>query len=84
MSKPLLDRARQYRATLVKRHRVADLIDELAGEIEALRASLKECADDLEWEIAHNYEGTEQYPSMRRKRERDMAPVDRARKLLAS
>lgn len=55
---------------------------EAQAEIARLREALKECADDLEFEIEHTYEGTLQYPSMRRKRERDMAPVDKARKLL--
>lgn len=47
-----------------------------------LRAALKDCADDLEASVKHEYDGVLDYPSMKLKFDRDMQPVLRARELL--
>ena len=47
-----------------------------------LYASLKECSDDLEYEIAARFIGQENYPSMMHRKARDMQPVEDARLLL--
>ena len=53
------------------------------GRLEASNATLlealKECADDLESEVEHRYKDTKDYPSERRRYERDIAPVRKAR-----
>lgn len=56
----------------------------LSAEIERLRAALTECADDLEASVKAEYQGTLDYPSQRRKFERDMEPVRKARALLGA
>ncbi len=45
---------------------------------------LRELADDLAGHIAAHYGGSVGYPSMDRKRNRDMEPVNRARAMLAA
>lgn len=57
--------------------------DDLTAERDALRASLQECADDLEAYIEHDYSYRRDYPSQEAKRTRDMEPVVRARAVLA-
>lgn len=59
-----------------------DIVVRLHGKILALRAALKECADELEAEIEAHYKGLLVYPVMQRKRARDLEIIDRARKLL--
>jgi hypothetical protein len=52
-------------------------------DMEAIKAALSECADDLESMIAAQYAGSEKvYWSQRQKFDRDMEPVNRARALL--
>jgi GGDEF domain-containing protein len=52
--------------------------------ISRLAAALRECSDDLEAEIASRYGGSQfSYPSQSARYMRDMAPVERARALLA-
>ena len=63
-------------------HDLAKQSQEQQAEIERLRAALKECADDLEASVNAEYHGTLDYPSQRRKWERDLQPVAAARKLL--
>jgi hypothetical protein len=58
------------------------LCNEAADEIERLRASLRECADDLAAEIEYHYAGTKDYPSEKRRYERDIQSVIKARALL--
>jgi len=53
------------------------------AEITRLRAALRECADDLETEIKARYPAQVQiYPSEKRRFDRDMEMVRRARELL--
>lgn len=56
--------------------------NELLAENERLRAALLDCATDLQASVTAEYAGTLDYPVMRRKYERDMEPVNRARELL--
>jgi hypothetical protein len=58
------------------------LVWQLADEIERLRALVKTLADDLEDELKGHYRGTLDYPSERRRFERDMANVYEARRAL--
>jgi hypothetical protein len=50
--------------------------------IEQLKAVLSECVADLESELEARYAGTLHYPGMKRKYDRDMQLVVRARELL--
>lgn len=60
-----------------------DLMAKAAAEITALRSALRECADDLAGEIdARCPPAFTAYEGERRKYDRDMAPVLRARALL--
>ena len=52
--------------------------------VEQLRSALRACADDLEASVNAEYRGTLDYPSQKRKYDRDMEPVNRARNLLCS
>ena len=52
------------------------------AKVKLLSVALKECADDLEASVNAEYHGTLDYPSQRRKWERDLQPVAAARKLL--
>lgn len=55
-----------------------------AEVIAALRGSLTECADDLAAEIENRYShGIKEHPAMKNRYERDMAPIVRAREILA-
>lgn len=56
--------------------------DALKAENAKLRDALKECADDLEASVNAEYRDTLNYPSQKRKYDRDMGPVLRARSLL--
>ncbi len=51
-------------------------------QIAHLRAALKECADDLEASVNAEYSGTLDYPFQKRKWERAMEPVIKARALI--
>jgi hypothetical protein len=51
------------------------------ARVRELEAGLRECADELEWEIRARY-GEPVHPAEQRKFERDMAIVVRARALL--
>ena len=44
---------------------------------------LMDLADDLEASVNGEYQGTLDYPSQKRRYDRDMQPVQRARKFLA-
>jgi hypothetical protein len=58
-------------------------VDDLGFENARLREALKECADDLEAEIAHRFcDDADRYPSAKRRRDEDMAPVLKARAAL--
>lgn len=48
-----------------------------------LREALKACADDLEAEVTGKYAGTLDYPSQKRRYDRDMESVLMAREALA-
>lgn len=61
----------------------ADTIEAQARRIEALEGALRECADDLEVEVAERYKGCGDHPAIAPKVERDMAPVEAARALLS-
>src|ERR1035437_2376094 len=52
-------------------------------ERDEARAALKDCANGLEGEVKGRYDGAHNYPSEIRLFERDMAPVVRARAVLA-
>lgn len=58
-------------------------IDRLRTENAELREVLTECADDLQTELQYRYGYPSIHPAMQRKFDRDMAPVERARALLA-
>jgi len=51
-------------------------------DVKALLASLKECSDELSDMIKYHYSATIHHPSMKRKYDLDMEPVNRARDLL--
>jgi len=55
-----------------------------ADEIERLRAMVGELADDMASEIEGHYEGLKDHPSMKRRYDRDMEIVRRARALLGA
>jgi hypothetical protein len=57
--------------------------DKLRAEIERLREALRECADELEVVVEDRYKDTKDYPSEKRRYDRDIAPVLRARDLLS-
>lgn len=59
-------------------------IKKLRAENARLRALVKDLADDLESELKAHYDGTLQYPGERRRFERDMDSVYRARAALAA
>lgn len=61
-----------------------DLLGRLDNEIERLRVSLRECSDDLATLIDDHYAGTLHYPSQKRRYDRDMDVVLRARAILNS
>ena len=54
----------------------------LLNTIAALRECLRECADDLASSLIDQYGGDIRHPVQRRRWERDMEPVVKARKLL--
>ena len=62
--------------------RERDEIEQLRTENAALRECLRECADDLAASLIDQFRGDIRYPAQRRRWERDMEPVERARKLL--
>lgn len=47
-----------------------------------LREMVRELSDDLEAELNGRYEGTKDHPAMKRRYDRDLEPVLRARSLL--
>ena len=57
-------------------------MDTVQEENKKLRAALRDCADDLAAELEARYHRTLDYPSQKRKYDRDMAPVLTARALL--
>jgi len=62
-----------------------DELRALRAENERLWEALEEVASDLEVEVNARYSGAEEaakYPTTKRRYERDMAPVERARALL--
>lgn len=56
----------------------------LLSERDALLAALRETADDLAEEILDRYDRTLDHPTMKRRYDRDMEPVIRARALLTA
>jgi hypothetical protein len=62
----------------------ADLLEGAAAQISASHEVIGELADDLIQHIKDHYGGTqEKYPDQRRRYERDIAPIRRARKWLS-
>jgi len=61
---------------------LADSVEHLTAENAKLRTALIDCANDLEASVDAEYRGTLDYPSQRRKYDRDMEPVKRAREAL--
>lgn len=57
-------------------------IEALAARVAKLEELLKECADDLSDSVEHYYEKTKDYPSEKRRYERDIEPVIKARAAL--
>ena len=55
----------------------------LAVAASDLLEALQECADDLEAQVEDQYKHTKDYPSMRRRYDRDIAPVIKARTAIA-
>ena len=62
---------------------MVDERDKLRAEIERLREALRECADELEVVVEDRYRDTKNYPSEKRRYDRDIAPVLKARDLLS-
>jgi hypothetical protein len=62
---------------------MTDERDKLRAEIERLREALRECADELEVVVEERYRDIKDYPSEKRKYDRDIAPVLKARDLLS-
>lgn len=56
----------------------------LIAEVVKLRTALLDCATDLQASVTAEYAGVLDYPVMRRKFERDMEPVARAKTVLGS
>ena len=63
--------------------RMVKEINRLRAENAELREVLNECADDLQTELQYRYGYPSIHPAMQRKFDRDMAPVERARAILA-
>lgn len=64
------------------REKIAE-IAALKAENDRLRELLRECSDELEAEVNAHYGGTQHdYPSEKRRYDRDMDPVIRARSAL--
>jgi hypothetical protein len=57
-------------------------LQQLLAEVERLRALVKSLADDLEAELRGHYGPVMNYPSEKRRFERDMASVYDARRML--
>lgn len=64
--------------TLLRSH------DRLLASHARLLEALRECADDLDGRIEHDYERTKDHPAMKRRYDRDMAPVHQARAAIAA
>jgi hypothetical protein len=62
---------------------MTDERDKLRAEIERLREALRDCADELEVVVEERYRDIKDYPSEKRKYDRDIAPVLKARDLLS-
>lgn len=75
----IVDALRSHEAHESSHIVASDLMHEAADEIEQMRAALKECADQLEKWVRANYAPV---PSEKRRYDRYMAPVIKARKLL--
>jgi predicted nucleic acid-binding Zn-ribbon protein len=58
-------------------------IERLREALQRLREALRECADELEVVVEDRYKDTKDYPSEKRRYDRDIAPVLRARDLLS-
>ena len=54
-----------------------------AAAIWRLREALRDCADELEVVVEERYRDIKDYPSEKRKYDRDIAPVLKARDLLS-
>jgi len=52
------------------------------ADIGRLCRMLKEVTDSLEAEVEHSYRGVKDHPAMKRRYDRDMEEVHRARKML--
>ena len=50
--------------------------------IDRMAEVLTECAQDLEAEVEAKYDGIMQYPASKRRYERDIEPVNKAKKIL--
>ena len=61
---------------------IADALEALQAEQHELRKCLIECSDELESHVEHHYQHTTEYPSERRRYDRDIGPVRRARAAL--
>ena len=60
----------------------ADALDAKDERIKRLEKALRECADDLEAELVARYDGTLNYPVMKRRYDSDIGAVQRARAAL--
>lgn len=54
----------------------------MAVNSEKIIAALKDCADELEGWVSTYYKGTLDYPSEKRRHDRDMQPVLNAREII--
>jgi len=64
-------------------HENAEFIVKAVNCHDELVEALKECSDDLEALVNHEYIGVRDYPSMDKKYQRDMQPVEKAKAALA-
>ena len=77
--------ARLNAARLADSQRMVSMSDEYEAaqdEIERLHGLLKECADELAAQVEGQYAKTKDHPAMKRRYDRDMAPVLAARAAL--
>lgn len=75
---PLVHRIKLEYEPGMSEHRV----DQLEEQVRHLRALVKELSDNLEGYLLHDFEAVNRHPAIKRRFERDMDPVYRAREVL--
>ena len=72
-----LEHARMYTSK-----RGFTVIERLVGMVDNLQTVLKDCSEELADQIEGHYAATKEHPAMKRRYDRDMQPVIRARNLI--